>query len=160
MVERVNKLHRATRDLTHRLRRDPTPDELAQQLDIPVAKVKWILRNTQEVASIEVMEMEDTSDGDWSGLFVASHEGSHEILAECMNRERRQAALRVLGGLHSREQTVIKMRFGIPDGYESTLEEVGQVFRLTRERVRQIEEKALKKLQHPTRTPFLKPHLQ
>jgi RNA polymerase primary sigma factor len=77
-----------------------------------------------------------------------------------MNNERRQAVLHVLRGLKNREQTVIKMRFGMLDGSESTLEEIGQLFQLTRERVRQIEEKALEKLQHPTRTPILKPHLE
>jgi RNA polymerase primary sigma factor len=158
MVERINKLHRAARDLIYELHRDPTPAEMAQRLDIPVAKVNWILRNTQDVASTEVMELEETGDGDWSGLFVDST--AVVPLVKCMNNERRQAVLRVLGGLKNREQTVIKMRFGIPDGSESTLEEIGQLFQLTRERVRQIEEKALKKLQHPTRTPILRKHLE
>ena len=160
MVERINKLHRATRDLMHELQRDPTPAEIAQRLDIPVAKVNWILRNTQDVASIEVMELEETGDGDWNGLFAESTAVIPELLVGCMNNERRQSVLRVLGGLKNREQTVIKMRFGMLDGSESTLEEIGQLFQLTRERVRQIEEKALKKLQHPTRTPILKPHLE
>jgi RNA polymerase primary sigma factor len=159
MVERINKLHRATRDLIRELHRDPTPAEIAQRLDIPVAKVNWILRNTQDVASIEVMELEETGD-DWSSLFADSTAVVHQLLVECMNNERRQAVLHVLRGLKNREQTVIKMRFGILDGSESTLEEIGQLFQLTRERVRQIEEKALKKLQHPTRTPILKPHLE
>jgi RNA polymerase primary sigma factor len=160
MVERINKLHRAIRDLIHELQRDPTAAEMAQRLDIPVAKVNWILRNTQDVASIEVMELENTGDSDWSGLFAESTAVASEVLVGCMNNERRQTILRVLGGLKNREQTVIKMRFGILDGSESTLEEIGQLFRLTRERVRQIEEKALKKLQHPTRTPLLKQHLE
>ena len=160
MVERINKLHRATRDLIHELHRDPTPAEMAQRLDIPVAKVNWILRNTQDVASIEMMELEETGDGDWSGLFAESTAVVPELLVGCMNDERRQSVLRVLGSLKNREQAVIKMRFGILDGSESTLEEIGQLFQLTRERVRQIEEKALKKLQHPTRTPILKPHLE
>lgn len=159
MVERINKLRRASRELMLELHRDPTPAEIAQRLDIPVAKVHWILRNTQEVASIESMEFMEIGDDDWSGLFAEPSAPLPAPLAECVESELRRTMLRVLETLKTREQTVIKMRFGMLGESEATLEEIGQLFQLTRERVRQIEEKALKKLQHPIRAPILRQHL-
>jgi RNA polymerase primary sigma factor len=159
MVELVNKLHRVSEKLSHELDRDPTPSETAQRLDIPVAKVHWILRNTQEVCSIEMMELSESGDGDWSGLFAEPVTAIPAPLSVCVEGERSEAMLRVLGTLKIREQTVIKMRFGMLDDPEATLEEIGQLFQLTRERVRQIEEKALKRLLHPTRAPILRQHL-
>ena len=160
MVERINKLHRAARDLAHELQRDPSPAEIAQRLDIPVAKVNWIIRNTQDATSIEVMQLEETADGDWEGQFADSNATAPELFVGCMNNERRQAVLRMLRDLRPREQKVIEMRFGIMDDCESTLEEIGHLFGLTRERVRQIEEKALRKLQHPRRVAVLRQYLE
>jgi RNA polymerase primary sigma factor len=164
LVELVNKLRRVERELTQELRSGVLHDESAQRLDIPVSKVRRILGYAQDTASIESIELTETGDGDWievlsedtCTLVPSAEHTEAKLLAECMQAELRETILNILRTITPRQESVIKMRYGIGDGCESTLEEVGRVFQLTRERIRQIEEKAFKKLQHPSRSYLLR----
>ena len=157
MIETINKLIRTSRALVQDYGREPTAEEIAQKMDIPVAKVRKILKIAQEPISLEtpIGEEEDSHLGDFieDQRVVSPAEAVINI-----NLKDRTAA--VLQTLTDREEQVIRMRFGIGDGSEHTLEEVGQRFSVTRERIRQIEAKALRKLRHPSRTRKLKTFLE
>jgi RNA polymerase primary sigma factor len=144
---------RTSRQLVQELGREPTSEEIASHMDIPVAKVRRVLKVAQEPISIEtpVGEEDDSHLGD----FI---EDSDQVSpAEAViNLNLRAQTAQVLKSLTPREEKVIKMRFGLEDGSEHTLEEVGQSFAVTRERIRQIEAKALRKLRHPSRSRRLK----
>jgi RNA polymerase primary sigma factor len=160
MIETINKLVRAQRQMQQELGREPTSDELARRLDIPVHKVRRILRIAQEPISLEtpVGEEEESHLGD----FIIDKRVNSPSEA-VINLNLREQTAEVLKTLSPREEKIIKMRFGLQDGSEHTLEEVGQYFAVTRERIRQIEAKALRKLRHPSRShrlrPFLDPRL-
>jgi RNA polymerase primary sigma factor len=153
MIETINKVIRTSRQLVQELGREPTSEEIADHMDIPVAKVRRVLKVAQEPISIEtpVGEEDDSHLGD----FI---EDSDQVSpAEAViNLNLRAQTAQVLKSLTPREEKVIKMRFGLEDGSEHTLEEVGQSFAVTRERIRQIEAKALRKLRHPSRSRRLK----
>jgi RNA polymerase primary sigma factor len=153
MIETINKVIRTSRSLVQELGREPTSEEIADQMDIPVTKVRRVLKVAQEPISIEtpVGEEDDSHLGD----FI---EDSDQVSpAEAViNLNLRAQTAQVLKSLTPREEKVIKMRFGLEDGSEHTLEEVGQSFAVTRERIRQIEAKALRKLRHPSRSRRLK----
>jgi RNA polymerase primary sigma factor len=155
LVDRVNKLRRVERELTPELRSGVVHDEIAQRLDIPVSKVRRILGYAQDTASIESIELTETVDGDWTEV-LSEDTCTLVPSAEHTEAELRDAILNILRTITPRQEKVVKMRYGIGDECESTLEEVGQVFQLTRERIRQIEEKAFKKLQHPSRIYLLR----
>lgn len=156
MVETINRLIRISRQLLQELGRDPTPEEIAQQMDISPDKVREILKIAQEPVSLEtpIGEEEDSHLGD----FIPDEDvpAPADVAAYSMLREQ---ILEVLGTLTDREQAVLKLRFGIEDGRARTLEEVGREFDVTRERIRQIEAKALKKLGNPSRSRKLKDYL-
>jgi RNA polymerase primary sigma factor len=153
MIETINKVIRTSRQLVQELGREPSSEEIASHMDIPVAKVRRVLKVAQEPISIEtpVGEEDDSHLGD----FI---EDSDQVSpAEAViNLNLRAQTAQVLKSLTPREEKVIKMRFGLEDGSEHTLEEVGQSFAVTRERIRQIEAKALRKLRHPSRSRRLK----
>ncbi len=153
MIETINKVIRTSRQLVQELGREPTSEEIAEHMDIPVVKVRRVLKVAQEPISIEtpVGEEDDSHLGD----FI---EDSDQVSpAEAViNLNLRAQTAQVLKSLTPREEKVIKMRFGLEDGSEHTLEEVGQSFAVTRERIRQIEAKALRKLRHPSRSRRLK----
>jgi RNA polymerase primary sigma factor len=149
MIETINKLIRTSRQLVQELGREPTSEEIAKRMDIPVAKVRKVLKIAQEPISLEtpIGEEEDSHLGDFiedSGAVSPSEAVISVNLKEYTSQ--------VLRTLTPREERVIKMRFGLEDGSEHTLEEVGQSFQVTRERIRQIEAKALRKLRHPSRS--------
>src|SRR5437588_607676 len=149
MIETINKLIRASRQLVQELGREPTSEELAQRMDIPVSTVRKVLKIAQQPISLEsrVGEEEDSRLGD----FIQDTSGVSP--AEAMIRVNlKEQTASVLRTLNPREERIIKMRFGLEDGSEHTLEEVGQNFQVTRERIRQIEVKALRKLRHPSRS--------
>ena len=153
MIETINKLIRTSRQLVQELGREPTSEEIAKRMDIPVAKVRKVLKIAQEPISLEtpIGEEEDSHLGD----FIEDH--SMVSPAEAViNVNLKDQTAQVLRTLTPREEKVIKMRFGLEDGSEHTLEEVGQSFAVTRERIRQIEAKALRKLRHPSRSRKLK----
>ncbi|MBI1748720.1 MAG: RNA polymerase sigma factor RpoD [Acidobacteria bacterium] len=157
MIETINKLVRTTRTLVQELGREPTSDEIAQRMDLPAGKVRKILRIAQEPISLgtPIGEEEDSHLGD----FIEDR----AVLSPCqaiIKLDLREQTEHVMKTLSSREEQVIKMRFGIWDGYEHTLEEVGQKFNVTRERIRQIEAKALRKLRHPSRSRKLRAFLE
>ena len=149
MIETINKVIRGSRKLVQELGREPTSDELARKLEIPVAKVQRALKVAQEPISIEtpVGEEEDSHLGD----FIEDQDQVSPADA-VINLNLRAQTAQVLKSLTPREEKVLKMRFGLDDGSERTLEEVGQSFAVTRERIRQIEAKALRKLRHPSRS--------
>ena len=149
MIETINKLIRTSRQLVQELGREPTSEELSEKMDVPVAKVRRVLKVAQEPISIEtpVGEEEDSHLGD----FLEDQEQVSPADA-VINLNLRAQTAQVLKSLTPREEKVIKMRFGLEDGSEHTLEEVGQSFAVTRERIRQIEAKALRKLRHPSRS--------
>ncbi len=149
MIETINKLIRTSRQLVQELGREPTSEELSEKMDIPVVKVRRVLKVAQEPISIEtpVGEEEDSHLGD----FLEDQEQVSPADA-VINLNLRAQTAQVLKSLTPREEKVIKMRFGLEDGSEHTLEEVGQSFAVTRERIRQIEAKALRKLRHPSRS--------
>jgi RNA polymerase primary sigma factor len=153
MVEIINKLLRASRQLVQELGREPSSEELAHRLDIPVVKVRKALKIAQQPISLEtpVGEEEDSRLGD----FLQDTAGVSPADAIIDVDLKRQTA-QVLRTLSPREERIIKMRFGLEDGSEQTLEEVGQSFQVTRERIRQIEAKALRKLRHPSRSRTLR----
>jgi RNA polymerase primary sigma factor len=149
MIENINKLLRASRQLVQELGREPTSEEVAQRMDIPVSSVRKVLKIAQQPISLEsrVGEEEDSRLGD----FIQDTTGVSP--AEAMIRVNlKEQTASVLRTLNPREERIIKMRFGLEDGSEHTLEEVGQNFQVTRERIRQIEVKALRKLRHPSRS--------
>ncbi len=149
MIENINKLLRASRQLVQELGREPTSEEVAQRMDIPVSSVRKVRKIAQQPISLEsrVGEEEDSRLGD----FIQDTNGVSP--AEAMIRVNlKEQTASVLRTLNPREERIIKMRFGLEDGSEHTLEEVGQNFQVTRERIRQIEAKALRKLRHPSRS--------
>jgi RNA polymerase primary sigma factor len=149
MIETINKLIRTSRQLVQELGREPTSEEIAKRMDIPVAKVRKVLKIAQEPISLEtpIGEEEDSHLGD----FIEDKSMVNPADA-VINVNLKDQTAQVLRTLTSREERVIKMRFGLEDGSEHTLEEVGQSFEVTRERIRQIEAKALRKLRHPSRS--------
>jgi len=149
MIENINKLLRASRQLVQELGREPSSEEVAQRMDIPVSSVRKVLKIAQQPISLEsrVGEEEDSRLGD----FIQDTTGVSPADAMIRVNLKEQTAS-VLRTLNPREERIIKMRFGLEDGSEHTLEEVGQNFQVTRERIRQIEVKALRKLRHPSRS--------
>jgi RNA polymerase primary sigma factor len=157
MIETINKLIRTSRALVQELGREPTSEEIAKRMDIPVAKVRKVLKIAQEPISLEtpIGEEEDSHLGD----FIEDRNIVSPAEA-VINLNLKEQTESVLKSLTPREEKVIKMRFGVGDGSEHTLEEVGQNFAVTRERIRQIEAKALRKLRHPSRSRKLKAFLE
>ena len=157
MIETINKLIRTSRALVQELGREPTSEEIARRMDIPVSKVRKVLKIAQEPISLEtpIGEEEDSHLGDFIEDRTAVSPAENVINLNL--KEQTEALLKTLT---PREERVIKMRFGIGDGSEHTLEEVGQSFQVTRERIRQIEAKALRKLRHPSRSRKLKAFLE
>jgi len=157
MVETINKLIRVSRQLLQELGRDPAPEEIAEELDMPVEKVREILKISQEPVSLEtpIGEEEDSHLGDFiqdDNVPVPAEAAAFTLLKEQL--------VDVLDTLTDREQKVLRLRFGLDDGRARTLEEVGKEFNVTRERIRQIEAKALRKLRHPSRSRKLKDYLE
>jgi RNA polymerase primary sigma factor len=157
MVETINKLIRVSRQLVQELGREPTPEEIAHEMDISVERVREILKIAQEPVSLEtpIGEEDDSHLGD----FIEDQEVQAPADAAAFELLREQLE-DVLDTLTPREQRVLRLRFGLDDGRTRTLEEVGQVFGVTRERIRQIEAKALRKLRHPMRSKRLKDYLE
>ena len=157
MIETINKLIRTSRALVQELGREPTSEEIAQRMDIPVSKVRKVLKIAQEPISLEtpIGEEEDSHLGD----FIEDRQvvSPAEAVISLNLKEQTESVLKTLT---PREEKVIKMRFGVGDGSEHTLEEVGQNFAVTRERIRQIEAKALRKLRHPSRSRKLRAFLE
>ncbi len=156
MVETINKLLRVSRQLLQELGREPTNEEIAERMDIPVSRVREILKISQDPISLEtpIGEEEDSHLGDFikdENITSPADAVAFVLLKEQLNE--------VLGTLTPREQQVLKLRFGLDDGRTRTLEEVGKEFNVTRERIRQIEAKALRKLRHPSRSRKLKDFL-
>ena len=157
MVETINKLIRVSRQLLQELGRDPTPEEIAEEMKMPVERVREILKISQEPVSLEtpIGEEEDSHLGDFikdDNVPVPADAATFTLLKEQLEE--------VLGTLTEREQKVLTLRFGLEDGRARTLEEVGKEFNVTRERIRQIEAKALRKLRHPSRSRKLKDYLE
>ena len=156
MVETINKLIRVSRQLLQELVREPTPEEIAAELDMPVERVREILKISQEPVSLEtpIGEEEDSHLGDFiqdDNVPVPAEAAAQTLLKEQLDE--------VLDTLTEREQKVLRLRFGMDDGRARTLEEVGKEFDVTRERIRQIEAKALRKLRHPSRSRKLRDYL-
>ena len=156
MVETINKLIRVSRQLLQELGREPTPEEIAEEMKMPVERVREILKISQEPVSLEtpIGEEEDSHLGDFiqdDNVPVPADAAAFTLLKEQL--------IEVLGTLTEREQKVLRLRFGLDDGRARTLEEVGKEFSVTRERIRQIEAKALRKLRHPSRSRKLKDYL-
>ena len=156
MVETINKLIRVSRQLLQELGREPTPEEIAEEMDMPVDRVREILKISQEPVSLEtpIGEEEDSHLGDFiqdDNVPVPADAAAFTLLKEQL--------VEVLCTLTEREQKVLRLRFGLDDGRARTLEEVGKEFNVTRERIRQIEAKALRKLRHPSRSRKLKDYL-
>lgn len=157
MVETINKLIRVSRQLLQELGREPTPEEIAKEMDMPVERVREILKISQGPVSLEtpIGEEEDSHLGDFiqdDNVPVPADAAAFTLLKEQLEE--------VLGTLTEREQKVLTLRFGLEDGRARTLEEVGKEFNVTRERIRQIEAKALRKLRHPSRSRKLKDYLE
>lgn len=157
MVETINKLIRVSRQLLQELGREPSPEEIAKEMDIPVERVREILKISQEPVSLEtpIGEEEDSHLGDFiqdENVPVPAEAAASTLL--------REQLVEVLETLTEREQRVLRLRFGLDDGRNRTLEEVGKVFNVTRERIRQIEAKALRKLRHPSRSRKLRDYLE
>ena len=157
MIEMINKLIRASRQMVQELGREPTNEELAKRMQLPVSKIRKVLRVAQEPISLEtpIGEEEESHLGD----FIVDHAGISPSDA-VINLNLREQTAQVLKTLTPREEKIIKMRFGLEDGSEHTLEEVGQNFAVTRERIRQIEAKALRKLRHRSRSHRLRAFLE
>jgi RNA polymerase primary sigma factor len=156
MIETINKLIRTSRQLVQEYGREPTSEEIAKRMDIPVIKVRKVMKIAQEPISLEtpIGEEEDSHLGD----FIEDR-GVISPAEAVININLKEQTEAVLKTLTPREEKVIKMRFGLDDGSEHTLEEVGQSFAVTRERIRQIEAKALRKLRHPSRSRKLRAFL-
>lgn len=156
MVETINKVIRVSRQLLQELGHDPSPEEIAEEMNMPVEKVREILKIAQEPVSLEtpIGEEEDSHLGD----FIPDEDASEPSEAASFTLLKEQL-VEVLSTLTPREEKVLKLRFGIEDGHTRTLEEVGKEFHVTRERIRQIEAKALRKLRHPSRSKKLKDFL-
>ena len=156
MVETIHKLGRVSRQLSQELGKDPTPEQIAQEMNMPVDKVREIMKISQDPVSLEtpVGEEEDSHIGDFipDDDAPAPSESAAAILL-------REQLMEVLETLTPREQKVLRLRFGLDDGCQRTLEEVGKEFHVTRERIRQIEAKALRKLRHPSRSKKLKDYI-
>ncbi|MDE7063429.1 MAG: RNA polymerase sigma factor RpoD [Lachnospiraceae bacterium] len=157
MVETINKLIRVSRQLLQELGREPSPEEIAEEMNMPVDRVREILKISQEPVSLEtpIGEEEDSHLGDFiqdDNVPVPADAAAFTLLKEQLDE--------VLGTLTEREQKVLILRFGLEDGRARTLEEVGKEFNVTRERIRQIEAKALRKLRHPSRSRKLKDYLE
>ena len=157
MVETINKLIRVSRQLLQELGREPSPEEIAKEMNMPVERVREILKISQEPVSLEtpIGEEEDSHLGDFikdDNVPVPADAAAFTLLKEQLEE--------VLGTLTEREQKVLTLRFGLEDGSARTLEEVGKEFNVTRERIRQIEAKALRKLRHPSRSRKLKDYLE
>jgi len=157
MVETINKLIRVSRQLLQELGREPSPEEIAEEMNMPVDRVREILKISQEPVSLEtpIGEEEDSHLGDFikdDNVPVPAEAAAFTLLKEQLEE--------VLGTLTEREQKVLTLRFGLEDGRARTLEEVGKEFNVTRERIRQIEAKALRKLRHPSRSRKLKDYLE
>ena len=157
MVETINKLIRVSRQLLQELGREPTPEEIGAEMGMPVERVREILKISQEPVSLEtpIGEEEDSHLGDFiqdDNVPVPADAAAFTLLKEQL--------VEVLGTLTEREQKVLRLRFGLDDGRARTLEEVGKEFNVTRERIRQIEAKALRKLRHPSRSRKLKDYLE
>jgi RNA polymerase primary sigma factor len=157
MIETINKLTRTSRSLVQELGREPNAEEIAKRMDMPVSKVRKIMKIAQEPISLEtpIGEEEDSHLGD----FIEDRQVLSPMESVLVSNLQDQTR-RVLKSLTPREEQVLKMRFGVGDGSEHTLEEVGRSFNVTRERIRQIESKALRKLRHPSRAKKLKPFLE
>ncbi len=156
MVETINRLIRTSRQMVQELGREPTPEELAKKLDMPVERVREIKKISQDPVSLEtpIGEEEDSHLGDFiqdDNVMVPADQATFTLLHEQL--------MEVLLTLTEREQKVLRLRFGLDDGRPRTLEEVGKQFNVTRERIRQIEAKALRKLRHPSRSKKLKDYL-
>lgn len=156
MVETINRLIRTSRQMVQELGREPTPEELAKRLDMPVERVREIKKISQDPVSLEtpIGEEEDSHLGDFiqdDNVMVPADQATFTLLHEQL--------MESLETLTEREQQVLRLRFGLDDGRPRTLEEVGRVFHVTRERIRQIEAKALRKLRHPSRSKKLKDYL-
>lgn len=156
MVETINKLIRVSRQLLQELGREPTPEEIGKEMNMPVERVREILKISQEPVSLEtpIGEEEDSHLGDFipdDNMPVPAEAAASTLLKEQL--------IDVLETLHERERKVLSLRFGLEDGRARTLEEVGKEFNVTRERIRQIEAKALRKLRHPSRSRKLKDYL-
>ena len=156
MVETINKLIRVSRQLLQELGREPSPEEIAAEMNMPVERVREILKISQEPVSLEtpIGEEEDSHLGDFiqdDHVEVPADAATYRLLHEQL--------MEVLSTLTEREQKVLRLRFGLDDGRPRTLEEVGRQFNVTRERIRQIEAKALRKLRHPSRSKILKDYL-
>ena len=157
MIETINKLIRTSRTMVQELGREPTNEELAKRMQLPVSKVRKVLRVAQEPISLETPIGEE--DESHLGDFIVDQNGISPSDA-VINLNLREQTAQVLKTLTPREEKIIKMRFGLEDGSEHTLEEVGQNFAVTRERIRQIEAKALRKLRHPSRSHRLRTFLE
>ena len=157
MVETINKQIRVTRQLLQELGRDPSPEEIAAEMEIPVEKVREISKIAQEPVSLEtpIGEEEDSHLGD----FIPDEDVPSPADAAAFSMLKEQLD-EVLSTLTDREQEVLRLRFGLDDGRQRTLEEVGQMFKVTRERIRQIEAKALRQLRHPHRSKRLRDYLE
>ncbi len=157
MIETINKLIRTSRQLVQELGREPTPEEIAQKMDVPVEKVRKVLKIAQEPISLEtpIGEEEDSHLGD----FIEDKQVVSPV-ESIIGLSLREQTNKVLNTLTPREEKVLRLRFGLSDGCEHTLEEVGQDFAVTRERIRQIEAKALRKLRHPSRSKKLRSFLE
>lgn len=157
MVETINKAMRISRQLTQELGREPLPEEIAKEMNVPVERVREILKIAQEPVSLEspVGEEEDSHLGDFikdDNIATPADAATYILLREQLEE--------VMKDLTEREQQVLRMRFGLEDGHPLTLEQVGKYFNVTRERIRQIEAKALRKLKHPSRSRKLKDYLE
>jgi len=157
MIETINKLVRTSRHMLHEIGREPTPEELAEKLSMPIDKVRKVLKIAKEPISLEtpVGDEEDSHLGDF-----IEDKNAVQPLDAAIHSNLRETTTRVLASLTAREERVLRMRFGIGMNTDHTLEEVGQQFSVTRERIRQIEAKALRKLKHPSRSRKLRSFLE
>ncbi len=157
MIETINKLVRTSRHMQHEIRREPTPEELAEKLSMPIDKVRKVLKIAKEPISLETPVGDE--DDSYLGDFIED-KNAVQPLDSAIHSNLRETTTRVLASLTAREERVLRMRFGIGMNTDHTLEEVGQQFSVTRERIRQIEAKALRKLKHPSRSRKLRSFLE
>ena len=157
MIETINKLNRLSRQMMQEIGREPTPEEMSKRLDIPEDKMRKVMKIAKEPISMEtpIGDDEDSNLGDF-----LEDSSINSPIADASERGLKDATDEILASLTAREAKVLRMRFGIGMNNDHTLEEVGKQFDVTRERIRQIEAKALRKLRHPTRSDVLKSFLQ